>query len=48
MAKRDKDVITLGSGKIYVAVFSETLPSTTDLCKPENLLGYIKGGASLT
>ena len=48
MAKRDKDVITLGSGKIYVKVFSETLPSTTDLCKPEHLLGYIKGGASLT
>ena len=32
MAKRDKDVITLGSGKIYVTVFSETLPSTADLC----------------
>lgn len=48
MAKRDKDVITLGGGKIYVTVFSETLPGTADLCKPENLLGYIKGGASLT
>lgn len=47
MAKRDKDTITLGSGKLYLQVFAETLPTTETICKPENLLGYIKGGASL-
>lgn len=47
MAKRDKDTITLGSGKLYLQVFAETLPTTDTICKPENLLGYIKGGASL-
>lgn len=47
MAKRDKDTITLGSGKIYLKDFSETMPTVEELCVPENLLGYIKGGASL-
>lgn len=47
MAKRDKDTITLGSGKLYLQVFAESLPTTETICKPENLLGYIKGGASL-
>ena len=47
MAKRDKDTITLGSGKIYVVPFAEALPTVDDICKEENLLGYIKGGAAL-
>lgn len=47
MGKRSKDTITLGSGKIYLQVFSETMPSVEDICKADNLLGYIKGGASL-
>lgn len=47
MAKRDKDVITLGSGRIYVQAFAETLPTVDTLCVEENLLGHIKGGAAL-
>ena len=47
MAKRDKDVITLGSGKIYVAEFSDTMPTVDTLCVDGNHLGWIKGGASL-
>lgn len=47
MAKRDKDTITLGSGKIYLQAYSETVPTVETLCVDGNLLGYIKGGASL-
>ena len=47
MAKRDKDTVTLGSGKIYLQTFSESMPSVDTLCVVSNLLGYIKGGASL-
>lgn len=47
MAKRDKSTITLGSGKIYLMTFSETMPTTEEICVDENLLGYIKGGAAL-
>lgn len=47
MAKRDKDVITLGSGRIYVQTFAEELPTVETLCVDENLLGHIKGGAAL-
>lgn len=47
MAKRDNSTITLGSGKIYLQAYSETMPTVEDLCKEENLLGYIKGGAAL-
>lgn len=47
MAKRSKETITLGSGKIYLTAFSETMPTVEDICKEANLLGYIKGGASL-
>ena len=47
MAKRDKDNITLGSGKIYLAPFVEEMPTVEALCVADNLLGYIKGGASL-
>lgn len=47
MAKRTKESITLGSGKIYLQTFAEAMPTVDDICKEENLLGYIKGGASL-
>lgn len=47
MAKRDNKTITLGSGKIYLQTFSESMPTVEALCKDENLLGYIKGGAAL-
>ncbi len=47
MAKRDKNTITLGSGKIYLQAFSDSMPTVDTLCVDGNLLGYIKGGASL-
>lgn len=47
MAKRDKDTVTLGSGKIYLQTFSESMSTVDTLCVESNLLGYIKGGASL-
>ena len=47
MAKRDKSTITLGSGKIYLMPFADAMPTVDDLCKEENLLGFIKGGAAL-
>ena len=47
MAKRDKTNITLGSGKIYLTPYTDTMPDVETLCVEENLLGYIKGGASL-
>lgn len=47
MAKRGKDTITLGSGKIYLMDYADAMPTVEDLCKDENLLGYIKGGAAL-
>lgn len=47
MAKRDGKTITLGSGKLYLVAFSDTMPTVDTLCVDENLLGYIKGGAAL-
>jgi hypothetical protein len=47
MAKRDNKVITLGSGKIYLTTYTDAMPEKDDICKEENLLGYIKGGAAL-
>ena len=47
MAKRSKETITLGSGKIYLQPYSDAMPTVDTLCVEENLLGYIKGGASL-
>ena len=49
MAKRDKTNITLGSGKVYIAEYTEGADLThTTLCVDGNLLGHIKGGAELT
>lgn len=47
MAKRDKTSITLGSGKIYLTPYTDSVPTVEALCIEDNLLGYIKGGASL-
>lgn len=47
MAKRSKDTITLGSGKLYMQEFDDAMPTVDALCVETNLLGYIKGGASL-
>ena len=47
MAKRDKTSITLGSGKIYLTPYTDSVPTVETLCVDDNLLGYIKGGASL-
>lgn len=47
MAKRDKKNITVGSALPYLIPFADVIPSIEDICKPENLLGYIKSGAAL-
>ena len=47
MAKRDKKTITLGSGRIYLVPYADTMPTVDTICVEENLLGYIKGGAAL-
>lgn len=39
--------IALGSGKLYIKLFDETLPTTEELCVDANLIGYIQGGATL-
>lgn len=39
--------ITLGSGKLYIQTFDGELPTTDELCVGTNLIGYIKGGATL-
>jgi hypothetical protein len=50
MAKRTKENITLGSGKAYIAEYDATteMPDVETLCKEENLLGHIQGGAELS
>lgn len=48
MAKGTKDKITLGSGIPYIMEFTGAMPTHTDICKPENRLGYVKGGAELS
>lgn len=40
--------ITLGSGKLYIMDFDgNTVPETETITAEDNLLGYIKGGATL-
>lgn len=36
MAKRDKSTITLGSGKIYLEAFSDTMPTVDTICVDDN------------
>lgn len=47
MAKRDKDTITLGSGKVYLLEYADEIPTPEEICVPENQLGHVKGGAAL-
>lgn len=39
--------ITLGSGELFVLDFNGTLPTTDEICVPENRLGHVSGGATL-
>jgi len=48
MAKRDKEKITLGSGKLYIMEFTGTIPENTVIETDENRIGWIKGGAELS
>lgn len=49
MAKRSKENITLGSGKAYIMKHTaDSMPDVEAICKDENLLGHIKGGAELS
>lgn len=49
MSKRtNPDKITLGSGKAYIMEYSGKMPTVDAICKPENILGKIQGGAELT
>ena len=43
MSKR----ITLGSGKLYLIPYVDSVPEVEEICIEDNLLGYIKGGATL-
>ena len=47
MAKRTKDSIPLGSGKLYMAVFEDAMPVKDTLFTEGNRVGFIKGGAAL-
>jgi hypothetical protein len=46
MANTEK--IVLGSGKLYVTTFENSLPEDATLETTDNLIGYIQGGATLT
>lgn len=48
MAKRDGKTITLGSGKVYLSMFTTDMPTVDTLCTDANLLGYVKSGAALS
>lgn len=43
----ESEKIVLGSGYLYVAEYTGTIPANTVIETNENLLGYIQGGASL-
>jgi hypothetical protein len=46
--RNNPDKITLGSGKAYIAEYTGTMPDVATICKEENVLGKIQGGAELT
>lgn len=46
--RTNPDKITLGSGKAYIMEYKDAIPEVTDICKDENLLGKIQGGAELS
>lgn len=47
MAENKTKKIRLGSGKLYAAEVSSDLPTKEELCKKENQVGDIQGGATL-
>lgn len=48
MEKRiNTETITLGSGDLYCKLFTGTVPTREQICIAANLLGRIKGGASI-
>lgn len=48
MAKENNtEYIQLGSGDLYCTEFTEEIPQDADIEKPENLIGWIKGGAEV-
>lgn len=47
MGKRTNKQIILGSGKLYLVTFADAMPEVDEICKEENQIGYIKGGASI-
>lgn len=47
MAKRDKNTITIGSAKVYMQVFADSMPTEADLFKEDNRVGHIKSGAAV-
>ena len=42
------DRITLGSGKLYVVEYTNSIPADSVIESDANLLGYIQGGATIT
>ena len=46
-AKRDAEVITLGSGDLMIKEYSDNMPSYSDFDVTTDLLGRIQGGATL-
>ena len=42
------DKITLGSGKLYVVEYTNTIPADSVIETNANLIGYIQGGATIT
>lgn len=44
----EKEKIVLGSGKLYVKEFENSIPEDSALEVAENILGYIQGGATLS
>lgn len=47
MGKRDNKTITIGSAIPYLIPYTDTVPDEAEICKEENLLGYIKSGAAV-
>lgn len=47
MDKRDKEVITLGSGDLMIKEYTDTMPTYSDFDATTDLLGRISGGASI-
>lgn len=43
-----KESIALGSGKVYIKEFTDTIPEDSTIETEANLLGLIQGGASIT